>query len=412
MTEPDAPLFRTWQAQRGARTMVIDRAENARIHVPGEGWKWDMASQSYNVNVGHGRREVIEAMGRALDAAVLTAGPNVDLPERNILAERLRSMAGMDRVFFALSGAEAVENALKIAMLVTGRRKVVARRHSYHGATLSTLAVAGDPRREPFWEGVAGTWIDDPYPPRMPDGGRPSDWVESLEAALAAEGPERVAAVVLEGLTGTNGVQIPPPDFWPKARELADRHGFLLVADEVFSGLGRTGRTFGFEHFGGAPDLIVLGKGLTSGYAPLSAVLVSAPVARHFDDEVLWCGLTHYASPIGCAAALACLDLIEGDGLVGRAKTLGKALIDVLADLAKHDDRIADVRGRGLQIGIELACPAESVSRALWNEGYFVPAKRHMLYVCPPLTVEAAALEAFPEVLARALAGASAEGST
>lgn len=396
------PLFRTWQAQRTARAYPVDRAEGARIHVPGHGWKWDLSSQSYNVNVGHGRREILEAMRRALDGTVLTAGPNVDLPLRHALAERLRALAGMDRVFFGLGGAEAVENAVKIAMLVTGRRRVVARRRSYHGATLATLAFSGDPRREPFADG-AGAWIDDPYPPRPPAEGRPSDWAEHLEAAVERAGPGEVAAIVLEGLTGTNGVQIPPPDFWPAARALCDRHGIVLVADEVFSGLGRTGRRFGFEHFGGAPDAIVLGKGLTSGYAPLSAVLVSRRLAEHFDDAVLYCGLTHYASPIGCAAAAACLDVIEAEGLVDRAARLGEGLLAALGDLARARTSIADVRGRGLQIGIELRRPAAGVAAALWDAGFSVPAKGTMLYVCPPLTVPAEALEAFVPALARAL---------
>ena len=402
MTGPAAPHFRTWQAQRGAWAFPVDRAEAARFHVPGEGWKWDLGSQSYNVHVGHAHPHVLDALRRAVERAVLTAGPNADVPERTALADRLRRLSGMDRVFFALGGAEAMENAVKIAMLATGRDRVLARRRSYHGATLAMLGVAGDPRRAPFAAG-GGPWIDDPYPPRPPSEDRPSDWVEALEAAVDEAGPDRVAAVVLEGLTGTNGLQIPPPDFWPAARALADRHGFLLVADEVFSGLGRTGRLFGFEHFGGRPDVIVLGKGLTSGYAPLSAALVSGPVAAHFDDHVLYCGLTHYGSPIGCAAAAACLDVIEREGLVERAARLGTDLLGRLAALARTRPSIRDVRGRGLQIGIELDGPAAAVGRGLWAHGYFVPAKGPMLYVCPPLVIEAEALAGFVEALAAVL---------
>ncbi len=396
-------VLRTWSAQREAHVFTIDRAEGARVHVPGHGWVWDFKSQVFNVNVGHAHPRVLARMAAQLEH-VCCAGPNVDLPIRHELARRLLAHAGMGRAFFALGGAEAMENAVKMAMLATGRSQVLARRRSYHGASLGMLSIGGDERRAPFVERLCeGLWIDDPYPPRAPRPGAPSDWVESLHARVAEVGPERVAAIVLEGLTGTNGVQEPPADFWPEVRRLCDAHGIVLIDDEVFTGLGRTGKMFAWEHWGVRPDMIVLGKGLACGYAPLSAVLVREDIARHFDEHVLMCGLTGYASPIGCAAAAGCLDAIEGEDLVARAERMGTVLRERLLDLARRAPAIRDVRGRGLLLAVALDGPAAPVARAMWDARVLVASRGELIFLCPPLVVDEAGIEAALAALAGAL---------
>jgi taurine--2-oxoglutarate transaminase len=191
----------------------------------------------------------------------------------------------LEKAFFATGGSEAVENAIKIARLVTGRSKIVTRRSSYHGATLAVLGVAGDARKLPFARDLAPAYhIEDPYPVPCRE---PSAWVASLVALIDREDPATIAAILLEGFTGTNGMQHPPADFWPRVRALCDQHGILLIDDEIFSGFGRTGKWFAREHWGVRADMMVLGKGLTSGYAPLSASMVSPAIARHFDDHKL-----------------------------------------------------------------------------------------------------------------------------
>ncbi len=390
-------LFLTWTAQRVGKAFEIDRAEGARFHVPDEGWKLDFESQVYNVNVGHGHPHVLDRMREQL-ASVSTAAPNVLLPIREELARRLCELTGMARVFLATGGSEATENAIKIARLATGRAKIVARRQSYHGATLSVLGIAGDYRRDPFAEHLPPpVWIDDPYPPRPPGAGRPSDWVESLERLLVREGPETVAAILLEGFTGTNGMQIPPADFWPRVRELCDAHGILLIDDEVFSGFGRTGRWFACQHWGVTPDMMVLGKGLTSGYAPLSAVAVSEDLSTHFEDHKLWCGLTVYAHPVSCAAAMGSIEALEQDGLVAHASAMGVHVQERLARLrTRRSDRVVDARGLGLMWAVELAESAGPVATALWRAGVFVPWRDRVLFLCPPLCIR-------PDELDRAL---------
>ena len=396
-------VLRTWSAQGRAHTFAIDRARGARIHVPGHGWVWDFKSQVFNVNVGHAHPRVLARMETQL-AQVCCAGPNVDLPIRQELARRLLAHAGLGRAFFALGGAEAMENAVKMAMLITGRSQVLARRHAYHGASLGMLQIAGDVRREPFAGRLgSGLWIDDPYPPRAPRAGAPSDWVESLRARLEQVGPENVAAIVLEGLTGTNGVQEPPADFWPEVRRLCDAHGIVLIDDEVFSGLGRTGKMFAWQHWGVRPDMVVLGKGLACGYAPLSAVLVREELAAHFDDATLSCGLTGYASPIGCAAAAGCLDAIEEEDLVARAARAGLRLRERLGRLGQATPAIRDVRGRGLLLGVQLDRAAAPVAAAMWDAHVLVASRDDLLFLCPPLTIEDEGLEAAAQALSRAL---------
>lgn len=402
-----AHLFFTWTAQQDHRPLTIDRAEGARFHTPEHGWLWDLESQVYNVNAGHGQRHIEERMIAQI-RALPAAGPNMLLPIRAELGALLAERTGLAKAFLATGGAEAVENAIKIARLYTGRSKIVTRRNSYHGATLTTLAVAGDPRKRPFSADLPpAIHVDDPYPvpPRAP--GEASAWVQSLEQVIEREGPSTIAALLLEGFTGTNGMQVPPDDFWPRARALCDAHGIVLIDDEIFAGFGRTGRWFARDHWGVQPDMMVLGKGLTSGYAPLSAVMVSEKIAAHFDDHKLWCGLTTYAHPVSCAAAVGAIEVYAREGLPENAARVGEVLHARVMDLARRPSTrgaIRDSRGLGLMRCVEFDRPTAPLAASLLRAGAYAPVRENMLFLCPPLCLTEAEAHAIADLLDAAVA--------
>lgn len=403
-----ARLFFTWSAQRRARSLEITAAEGARFEVAGKGWVWDLESQVYNVNVGHGHPHLRARMHAQIDA-IAACAPNAVLPIRAELGALLARHSGMAKAFLTTGGSEAVENAIKIARLVTGRTKVIARKHSYHGATLAVLEIAGDSRKQPFAATMgAPLHIDDPYPAREAADGQPSDWLASVEALVEREGGETIAAILLEGFTGTNGMQTPPADFWPGVRALCDRHGIMLIDDEIFSGFGRTGEWFARDHWSVRVDLMTIGKGLTSGYAPLAGVLVSEEVAARFDDEVLWCGLTHYAHPVSCAAAVGSIEVLEREQLAQNAAKIGAQLSASIEALRGRHAMIRGQRGLGLMRAIELDRPGDAVVEAAWELGVYLPSRGPMLWICPPLCLTGSEAGEIVELLDQALARAAA----
>lgn len=337
----DRPYFYTWQAQRDASGVAIAGGRGASFTTEaGDEWL-DLGSLSYQASLGHGHPRMIEAVCRQAQSLCL-APPSADFPAKVELAERLLALAppGFSRVFFTLGGAEANENAMKMARLHTGRFKFVSRYRSYHGATMGAMSLTGDHRRPPVEPGLAGVArvLDDAHIPEV----------------LEREGA--VAAVVLESVPGANGVVIGDETTWKAVRAACDRHGALLVVDEVLTGFGRTGRCFGYQHFGVEPDVITVAKALTGGYAPLGAVLVHERIAERFDDEVLWAGLTHYGHPLGCAAGLEALRLYEEGDLFARAASLAPALVEPLHDLEKELPAVVSgARGIGLLAAIDLS---------------------------------------------------------
>ncbi len=396
-------VFFTWSAQQRTRGLEIIGAERARFEVAGKGWVWDLESQVYNVNVGHKHPHVQLRMIEQIQS-LPAAAPNALLPIRAELGERLARHTGLAKAFLTTGGSEAVENAIKIARLLTGRDKIITRRHSYHGATLAVLEVAGDLRKRPFDRTMRpALHIEDHWPPRAPTSDRPSDWLESLDRLVSAEGGETIAAILLEGLTGTNGMQNPPADFWSGARALCDRHGILLIDDEIFSGFGRTGRWFAREHWDVPVDLMTIGKGLTSGYAPLAGVMVAEQHARRFDDEVLWCGLTHYAHPVSCAAAVGSLEVLEREDLPGNAARVGAVLERRFAELIASGSGVVGQRGLGLMRALELDRPAQPVAERAWELGAYLPWRDRLLFVCPPLCLREDEAEAVCDLIAAAL---------
>jgi taurine--2-oxoglutarate transaminase len=415
----DAHVFYTWSAQKSAVPLEIVGGEGARFTTADGARWWDLGSMTWNAGLGHGHPRMKKALAEAA-ARGLLAYPTSVFPAKVRAGELLAEVtpAGLSKTFFCLSGAEANENAVKMARLVTGRSKVVARTRSYHGATLAMLSLSGDPRRDRFEPGLPGVVrMGDPYCFRCPFGKEPAtcahECAQDLERALLEAGPDTVAAVILEGIVGANGVFVPPPGYWKKVRAICDRHGVLLIADEVLSGFGRTGRWFAVDHDGVAPDMITLAKGLTGGYVPGGAVVVSERIARRFDDEVLWCGLTSYAHPLVCEAVVAAVETLRDEGLVDRAAALGRWLGGRLADLARGRPYVGEVRGLGLLWAFELCDPGgqekekaplpaatmAKLAAALRRRHLHMHKRDNLLYLAPPLVIGEAELdEALGEV--------------
>jgi taurine--2-oxoglutarate transaminase len=378
-------LFFTWTRQAGVQGLEIVDARGARFEVAGKGWVWDLESQVYNVNVGHRHPHVQSRMIEQIERLPACA-PNAVLPIRSELGALLAEHTGLHRAFLTTGGSEAVENAIKMARLVTGRSKVVTRRNSYHGATLAVLGIAGDRRKDPYVADLAPAFhIEDSIPVREAEDGRPSSWLESFDELLEREGPESIAAVLLEGFTGTNGMQHPPADFWAGVRERCDRHGILMIDDEIFAGFGRTGRWFAREHWSVPVDMMTIGKGLTSGYAPLAGVMVSEAIAASFEREKLWCGLTHYAHPVSCAAAVGSIEVMAREGLVENAAEVGARLEGGLEEIAARHEQILEVRGLGMMLAVVFDRSCEALVSRLWDLGVYAPHRDEMLFVCPPL---------------------------
>jgi len=392
------PFFFTWTAQRDAQPIEIASGEGARFR-DGLGQEWlDLGALSYQANLGHGHPQVTAALVKQARSLSL-APPNAVFPAKIDLARALLELSprGFSKVFFTLSGSEANENAMKIARLSTGRHKFVSRYRSYHGASFGALSLTGDYRRPPLEPVLAGVL-------------RVGDDAADIEAVLDAEGPE-IAAVFLEPVPGANGVHVPPPDYFARVRAACDRHGVLLVMDEVLCGFGRTGSCFGFEHWGIVPDMITCAKGLTGGYAPLGAVLVHQRLAAQFDQRVLWAGLTAYAHPLGCAAGLAAVNAYRSENLFGRAAEFASPMRQLLETVAAGSAVATAVRSIGLLGAIDL-----DLSRAGWERLGAELHRRHIhchvyprrgsIVVSPPLVIERQELAAGIGLIGEAISAA------
>jgi taurine--2-oxoglutarate transaminase len=394
----DYPFFFTWTAQSGAKPFALTGGDGAWF-TTADGGRWlDLGALSYQVNAGHGRKRIVEAIKRQADELCLSA-PNAVFPAKTELSERLLAMAGpgFTKVFFTLGGAEANENAIKMARQFTGRTKLVSRYRSYHGASLGALSLTGDWRRPAGEPGIPGViHVQDCYCDRCPFGQRVEtckrECATTIGATMQLEGPRSVAGVFLEPVPGANGVLVPPPEYWPIVRAACDAEGALLVADEVLTGFGRTGKPFGFQHWDVVPDLITCAKGLASGYATIGAVIVHERVARYFDDHVLACGLTYYAHPLACAAALETMKLYDDEKLYDNAARLGPVLRRELDAASSRVRARSYVRSLGLLGALEVEAPAEAWARLGTELGQrklslHVDPRRGTAIFAPPLCI-------------------------
>lgn len=394
------PFFFTWSAQNAAKPFELTGGEGAWF-TTADGGRWlDLGALSYQVNAGHGQKRIVEAIKRQADELCLSA-PNAIFPAKVELANRLLAMAGPGfangKVFFTLSGAESNENAIKIARQVTGRLKLVSRYRSYHGASMGALALTGDWRRPALEPALAGVvHVQDCYCDRCPFGQRVEtcrrECATNIGETMRLEGTRTVGAVFLEPVPGANGVLVPPPEYWPIVRAACDAEGALLVADEVLTGFGRTGKPFGFQHWNVVPDIITVAKGLASGYATIGAVIVHERVAKHFDENVLACGLTYYAHPLACAAALETLRLYDDEMMFASAERLGPVLRKELDAIATRVRAKSFVRSLGLLGALEFEAPVDQWQRlgvelARRKLSLHVDPKRGTAIFAPPLCI-------------------------
>ena len=395
--------FYSWSHQGQINPIPVTRAEGVYFW-DADGKRYlDFASQLVNTNVGHQHPKVVKAIQE--QAAKLTfASPSMATEPRGLLGKKLAEITPGDlkKTFFTLGGAEANENAIKIARFYTGRHKILARYRSYHGATHGAMALTGDYRRLPAEPAISGVvHFLDPYCYRCPFGWNGSrencchQCIKHVEEVIEHEGPDQIAAIFLEGVTGTNGLIIPPDDYWPRMREICDKYGILLVSDEVMSGWGRTGEWFAVNHWNVVPDIITTAKGITSGYVPLGAVIVREKIAQFFDDKVLYAGLTYNGHALACAAALATIEAYEEDQIFENAKKVGKHLGACLEELKQKHSSIGDVRYIGLFSGIEFVKDRETkepmdltpLKNFLIANGVYVFNFKNVLFVVPPLII-------------------------
>jgi taurine--2-oxoglutarate transaminase len=396
------PFFFTWTPQNAVKPVELAGGEGAWFTTT-DGARWlDLGSLSYQVNAGHGRKRIVEAIKRQADQLCLSTAHAV-FPAKVELAERLLALAGpgFSKVFFTLSGAEANENAVKIARLVTGRYKVISRYRSYHGASMGALTLTGDWRRTLVEPGIAGVvHVQDCYCDRCPFGQRVDrcarECATHIGTTMKLEGTRSVAAVILEPVPGANGVLVPPPDYWSRVRAECDAQGTLLIADEVLTGFGRTGTAFCHQHPGWdvTPDIITCAKGITSGYQPLGAVIVHDRVARYFDANILACGLTYYAHPTACAAGVETLKLYEDEKLFDNAARLEPVLRGELHQIQLRLGVPSFVRSIGLLGALELVDEAPALAwtqlereLAVRRLSLHVEARRGSCIFAPPLCI-------------------------
>jgi len=405
-------VFHSWSAQAHLDPLVLTGGEGA--------WVWDehgrrfldFSSQLMNVNIGHQHPKLLAAIHEQTDL-ITTLAPTHANPARSEAARLIaeRAPGDLDAVFFTNGGAEANENAIRMARLHTGRHKILATYRSYHGATGGAITLTGDPRRwpnEPAMPGVVHFW--GPYPYRSHF--HSSNETEETQRALAhladtlmVEGPHTVAAIILEPVVGTNGILVPPPGYLAGVRELCDEHGIVFIADEVMAGFGRCGEWFSVDRWGVVPDLICFAKGVNSGYLPLGGVIISRKIAATFDDRPFPGGLTYSGHVLACASAVASIGIFEEEGIIERVRTVGEQVLGpALRDLDSRHPSLGEVRGLGFFWAVELvrdrttreplvpfnaaggdAAPVAAVVAACKERGLLVFSHFNRIHVAPPL---------------------------
>ena len=356
-----AHVFHSWSAQAALNPMLIAGGEGSYV------WDYDgkrfldFSSQLVNTNIGHQHPKVVAAI-QAQAAKLATVAPQHANEARGEAAKRIVDLSpeGLNKVFFTNGGADAVENAIRMARLHTGRRKVMSFYRSYHGNTGSAIVATGDPRRWPNENADGHVHFFGPYLYRS------AFWATSeaeeceralqhLENVITFEGPNTIASILIETVVGTAGVLVPPPGYLEGVRALCDKHGIILILDEVMAGFGRTGEWFAFDNFGVKPDLVTFAKGSNSGYVPVGGVIISDEIAATFNDRVFPGGLTYSGHPLACASIVGSIDAMKEEGIVENAKRIGEDVIGPgLRDLAERHKVIGEVRGLGVFWALDL----------------------------------------------------------
>ena len=354
-------VLHSWSVQGTLDPTVVTKAEGIYFYDADGKKYYDMSSQLVNLNIGYGNQKVADAIAEQAHKLPFI-GPGYAVDVKSELARKIIELApdNMQKVFFTLGGADANENALKIARLYTGRNKVMSRYRSYHGSTMGAGNLTGEPRRFNCEPGIPGyVKFFDPYVYRElvdfeDDAAATKFYIGKLREQIIYEGPESIAAIECETITGSNGCIIPPDGYLQGIRDLCDEFGIMMICDEVMMGWCRTGEVFACQNWGIKPDIITFAKGVTCGYAPLGGVIVDKKIADYFDDHKLLCGLTYSGHPLSCAAGVATLDVYKEDHILDNVRAMGKILGEIEEDLKKKHACVGDVRYKGLFSAVEL----------------------------------------------------------
>jgi taurine--2-oxoglutarate transaminase len=420
----------SWSKQAGLNPINAERAEGVYLW-DRDGKRYiDFSSQLMNVNIGHGDQRVTEAVAAQM-RELSYVYPGMITKARGDLGKKLAEITApnLTKAFFTLGGAEAIENAIKLARVYTGRHKIVTLYQSFHGASYGAISAGGDPRKfavdSQAMPGVVH--VENPYFYRCPwYSSTPEECAEraaaAMERVIQYENPGSVAAIILEGESGTSGCIKYPPTYWQRVRAICDKYGILLVADEVMSGFGRTGKWFGSDHHGVKVDLMCMAKGITAGYLPLGAVMVDEAIAKSFDDKPLPLGLTYSAHPVSCAAAVAVLGIYEEDNLLENTVTLGHHLDQRMAQMMEQHPSIGDWRNTGLFGCVELvknratkepmapwnAAPAQmeimnKVAAKIKELGMYTFVRWNYIFIAPPLSITKDELDGGLDIISQAI---------
>ena len=426
----DYTLF-SWSKQAGLNPIAVERAEGVYLYDYNGKRILDFSSGLMNVNIGHGNQRVTAAVAKQMQQ-VSYVTPSCVTKARGDLGKKLAEITpeGLNKTLFTVCGATAIENAMKLARLYTGRHKIIARYRAYHGASYGAMTAGGDPRKlsSDSQQVPNVLHVEDPFCYRCPFGqkGHNScqyECASHIERVIEFEGPENVAAILMEGESGSSGCIKYPPQYWRKLREICDKHGILLISDEVMSGFGRTGKWWGVDNFGVVPDMIATAKGITAGYLPLGALIVSDKIAAYYNDRPLMLGLTYSAHPVCCAAGLETLHIYEDEKLIENAAEMGKYLDSEIEKLKEKHPSIGDWRNTGLLGCLELvknretkeplapfnAKPSEmgimpKVAAKLSELGLYTFVRWNYIFIAPPLVVTKEQIDEGLAMISEALA--------
>lgn len=403
--------LQSWSKQRGLNPIPVVKGEGIYFWDDQGNRYTDMSSQLVNMNLGFGNKAIGDAIKEQVDQYCFIS-PSYGAESRAKLAKKIVELMpdNMGKVFFTNAGADANENAVKMARMFTGKNKIFSRYRSYHGSSFGAGNLTGEPRRYPLEPGIPGfVKFFDPYLYREAirfesEEAATAYYIRKLEEQIQYEGPDRIAAIVMETVTGSNGVIIPPKGYMPGVRALCNQYGILMICDEVMTGWGRTGKLFGFENFDVKPDIVTFAKGVTCGYIPLGGCVVSKEIAAYFDDHLLSCGLTYSGHPLACAAGIACVEYYEEAHILDNVVAVGKVLGEKLEEMKAAHPSVGDVRYIGLFSAVELV--KDKVTKEplvpygrdpegvmgkiigmLKEKGFMTYSHENMILIAPPLII-------------------------
>ncbi len=425
----DYTLF-SWSKQKGISPIAIKSGRGVNLYDYDGKRYLDFSSGLMNVNIGHGNQRVTKAVAdQMMEISYVT--PSCVTKARGDLGKKIAEITpgNLTKTFFTVCGATAIENAIKLARLYTGRHKIISRYRSYHGATYGAMTVGGDPRKLPSdtQQMPNVVHVEDAYCYRCPWnqelGYCKMECISHIERIITFEGPENIAAILMEGESGSSGCIKYPPGYFKQLRAICDKHGILLIADEVMSGFGRTGKWFGIENHDVVPDMIASAKGITAGYLPLGALIVSDKIASYYDDKPLMLGMTYNAHPVSCAAALEVLKIYKDENMLENAVSMGKYIEKTAEEMKQQHPSIGDFRNTGLLGCFELvknrlskepmapfnAKPEEmmvmnKVAAKIKELGLYTFVRWNYIFVVPPLNIKKEQVDEGMNIISQAIA--------